>query len=97
MAAGRGARAASEAGRPKQYCPIGGVPMLTRTIGAFAAHPRVDDILVVIHPDDAALYEAASAPFAARLRTAVPGGATAAGLGARRARGAGAAKRPPRC
>ncbi|MGH6747742.1 MAG: bifunctional 2-C-methyl-D-erythritol 4-phosphate cytidylyltransferase/2-C-methyl-D-erythritol 2,4-cyclodiphosphate synthase [Methyloceanibacter sp.] len=75
VAAGRGDRAASERGRPKQYCPIGGVSMLGRTIGAFAAHPRVDDILVVIHPDDIALYEAASAPFAARLRAAVPGGA----------------------
>ena len=52
VAAGRGARAASESGWPKQYCSIGGVPMLQRTIGAFAAHPRVDDVLVVIHPDD---------------------------------------------
>jgi 2-C-methyl-D-erythritol 4-phosphate cytidylyltransferase/2-C-methyl-D-erythritol 2,4-cyclodiphosphate synthase len=49
--------------------------MLTRAIGAFAAHPRVNDILVVIHPDDATLYDAASRPFAERLRTPVPGGA----------------------
>lgn len=75
VAAGRGARAAGEAGRPKQYCPIGGVPMLARSIAAFAAHPGVDDILVVIHPDDAALYAAASQDFAQRLRRAVPGGA----------------------
>jgi len=75
VAAGRGARAASESSRPKQYCPIGGVPMLERTLAAFAEHPRVDDILVVIHPDDVALYEAASRPFATRLRPAVPGGA----------------------
>ncbi len=75
VAAGRGARAASEDGRPKQYCPIGGVPMLSRSIGAFAAHPGVDDILVVIHPDDAALYAAASEPHAMRLRRAVQGGA----------------------
>jgi 2-C-methyl-D-erythritol 4-phosphate cytidylyltransferase/2-C-methyl-D-erythritol 2,4-cyclodiphosphate synthase len=75
VAAGRGARAAGEAGRPKQYCPIGGVPMLARTIAAFAAHPSVGDILVVIHPDDATLYEAASQGFAGRLRKAVPGGA----------------------
>jgi 2-C-methyl-D-erythritol 4-phosphate cytidylyltransferase/2-C-methyl-D-erythritol 2,4-cyclodiphosphate synthase len=34
----------------------------------------VDDILVVIHPDDEALYQAASRPFAARLREAVTGG-----------------------
>lgn len=75
VAAGRGSRAAGEASRPKQYCPIGGVPMLARSIGAFAAHPGVDDILVVIHPDDASLYEAASRPFAKRLRKPVPGGA----------------------
>ncbi len=29
--------------------------MLTRTIAPFAEHPRVADILVVIHPDDEAL------------------------------------------
>lgn len=76
VAAGRGARAASEGGRPKQYCRIGGVPMIARAIGAFATHSSVSEILVVIHPDDAALYEAVSRPFAGRLRKAVPGGAT---------------------
>jgi len=75
VAAGRGARAAGEDGRPKQYCLIGGLPMLSRTIAAFAAHPGVDDILVVIHPDDAALYAAASEAHAGRLRKAVSGGA----------------------
>jgi len=75
VAAGRGARAAGEDGRPKQYCPVGGVPMIARTIAAFAAHPSVDDILVVIHPDDATLYRSASHPYAGRLRKAVPGGA----------------------
>lgn len=74
-AAGRGSRAAGEDGRPKQYSPIGGVPMITRSISAFAEHPRVEDILVVIHPDDATLYQAASDRFAGRLRKAVPGGA----------------------
>jgi 2-C-methyl-D-erythritol 4-phosphate cytidylyltransferase/2-C-methyl-D-erythritol 2,4-cyclodiphosphate synthase len=74
VAAGRGARASGEDGRPKQYRPVGGVPMLTRSIAAFAAHPDIDDILVVIHPDDARLYEAASKPHARRLRKAVPGG-----------------------
>jgi 2-C-methyl-D-erythritol 4-phosphate cytidylyltransferase/2-C-methyl-D-erythritol 2,4-cyclodiphosphate synthase len=75
VAAGRGARAADEQGRPKQYCSVGGLPMLTRTIGAFASHPDVDDILVVIHPDDRALYAAASRTYAGRLRQAVLGGA----------------------
>ena len=75
VAAGRGARAASEHALPKQYCPVGGVPVLAHSIAAFAAHPRVGDILVVIHPDDAPLYRAASQPFVERLRKAVPGGA----------------------
>ncbi|HYJ58515.1 MAG TPA: bifunctional 2-C-methyl-D-erythritol 4-phosphate cytidylyltransferase/2-C-methyl-D-erythritol 2,4-cyclodiphosphate synthase [Methyloceanibacter sp.] len=75
VAAGRGARAASDQGRPKQYYPIDGVPMLARTIAVFAGHARVDDILVVIHPEDAELYEAASRPFANRLRKSVTGGA----------------------
>ena len=75
VAAGRGVRAAShKALVPKQYWPIGGVPMLTRTIGAFAGHPRVDDVIVVIHPADAALYETAILGFAGRLRQPVPGG-----------------------
>jgi 2-C-methyl-D-erythritol 4-phosphate cytidylyltransferase/2-C-methyl-D-erythritol 2,4-cyclodiphosphate synthase len=76
VAAGRGSRAGSQLGLPKQYWPIGGVPMLARAIGPFAAHPHINDILVVIHPDDAVLYEAATAPFAARLRSPIPGGAT---------------------
>ena len=76
VAAGRGARAAGETGPPKQYCRIGGMPMIARAIGAFAAHAHVDDILVVIHPHDAELYEEASRPFARRLRKAVTGGAT---------------------
>jgi 2-C-methyl-D-erythritol 4-phosphate cytidylyltransferase/2-C-methyl-D-erythritol 2,4-cyclodiphosphate synthase len=75
VAAGRGSRAAGDRGRPKQYCPIGGAPMLTHTLAAFAHHPRVDDILVVIHPDDAALYGEASEPYAARLRSPIAGGA----------------------
>jgi 2-C-methyl-D-erythritol 4-phosphate cytidylyltransferase/2-C-methyl-D-erythritol 2,4-cyclodiphosphate synthase len=75
VAAGRGSRAAQEAVHPKQYLPIGGVPMVTRSIAAFAGHPRVDDIVVVIHPDDAPLYQAASGGFGKRLRAPVPGGA----------------------
>jgi 2-C-methyl-D-erythritol 4-phosphate cytidylyltransferase/2-C-methyl-D-erythritol 2,4-cyclodiphosphate synthase len=75
VAAGRGARMAKDVGLPKQYCRIGGVPMLTRSIDAFTAHPRVDDIIVVIHPDDLDLYEAASRPFAGGLREPVTGGA----------------------
>jgi 2-C-methyl-D-erythritol 4-phosphate cytidylyltransferase/2-C-methyl-D-erythritol 2,4-cyclodiphosphate synthase len=75
VAAGRGARAANDTRKPKQYCRIGGEAMLTRTIGAFAAHPGIDDVVVVIHPDDAALYAEASRAFSARLLPPVTGGA----------------------
>ena len=80
VAAGRGTRAAETGtthaeGLPKQYRPLGGVPMLARSIGAFAEHPDVNAVAVVINPDDADLYAAAAAPFATRLRAAVPGGA----------------------
>ena len=60
---------------PKQYLPVGGVPILTRAIAAFAGHPDVDDVIVAIHPDDVGLYEAASQGFSSRLRPPVAGGA----------------------
>jgi 2-C-methyl-D-erythritol 4-phosphate cytidylyltransferase / 2-C-methyl-D-erythritol 2,4-cyclodiphosphate synthase len=75
VAAGRGARAAHAPGLPKQYRPVGGVPILARAIAAFAEHPGVGDILVVIHADDELLYRAASEPFTRRLRKPVSGGA----------------------
>jgi 2-C-methyl-D-erythritol 4-phosphate cytidylyltransferase len=49
-AGGRGERAG--AGVPKQFRPIGGVPMLLRAIRPFAAHPRVRAIVVAL-PEDA--------------------------------------------
>jgi 2-C-methyl-D-erythritol 4-phosphate cytidylyltransferase / 2-C-methyl-D-erythritol 2,4-cyclodiphosphate synthase len=75
VAAGRGTRATGEAAVPKQYWPLGGVPMLARSIGVFAEHRSVDEILVVVHGDDAKLYQEAAAPYAARLRSPVLGGA----------------------
>jgi len=75
VAAGRGTRATGETLVPKQYWPLGGVPMLTRSIAAFAGHAGVGDIAVVIHPGDAARYDAAARPFGERLLAAVAGGA----------------------
>ena len=75
VAAGRGARAASDAKAPKQYLPLGGRAMLTRTIGPFAAHNRIDDIQVVIHPDDLGLYTEAALPFSGHLLPPARGGA----------------------
>ena len=75
VAAGRGARAANESGRPKQYCSVGGLPVLARSLAAFATHPQIGEILVVINPDDTRFYADATRPFAGRLRSAVAGGA----------------------
>lgn len=50
LAGGRGTRAGG--GMPKQYRRIAGVPMMRLTLEAFAAHPRIDAVRAVIHPDD---------------------------------------------
>ncbi|HEY8509993.1 MAG TPA: 2-C-methyl-D-erythritol 4-phosphate cytidylyltransferase, partial [Steroidobacteraceae bacterium] len=75
VAAGRGTRAGGSA-VPKQYRLLGGKPVLSRTIAAFARHPRVSAIQVAIHPDDRALYDACCAGLTAKLRPPVWGGAT---------------------
>jgi 2-C-methyl-D-erythritol 4-phosphate cytidylyltransferase/2-C-methyl-D-erythritol 2,4-cyclodiphosphate synthase len=76
VAAGRGLRASGlKPLIPKQYLQVCGVTILTRAIAAFAGHPKVDDVVVVIHPEDSALYEAASQSFSSRLRPPVSGGA----------------------
>lgn len=55
VASGRGSRIGGDV--PKQYQNIGGKPILWHTINRFVAHDGIDAILVVIHPDDIALYE----------------------------------------
>ena len=50
VAAGRGMRVGGET--PKQYHEIGGRSILRRSIDAFLAHPDVDQVLVVVAPDD---------------------------------------------
>lgn len=72
VAGGRGIRAGG--GMPKQYRPLAGVPLLRRTVQRFAAHPRIDGVCVVIHPDDRALYDKAVAGL--DLIDPVHGGAT---------------------
>lgn len=55
VAAGKGARAGGTV--PKQYAPLLGKPILRWTLEAFAKHPKVDTIQVVIGADDGELYE----------------------------------------
>lgn len=71
VAAGIGARMGG--GVPKQYRPIAGKPMLRHALEALLAHPAVGMVQVVIHPDHAPLYEAASAGLS--LLPAIHGGA----------------------
>jgi 2-C-methyl-D-erythritol 4-phosphate cytidylyltransferase/2-C-methyl-D-erythritol 2,4-cyclodiphosphate synthase len=58
VAAGRGHRAGD--GLPKQYRAVGGKPVLRHAVENMLAVPGIDAVSVVIHPDDAALYEAAT-------------------------------------
>jgi 1-deoxy-D-xylulose-5-phosphate synthase len=76
VAAGRGTRAMQADGVAKQYQHIGAVPVLTRTLRAFAAHPRIAQCLVVTHPDDRMAYAAATRGLEAHLLPPVDGGAT---------------------
>lgn len=52
MAAGRGTRLGE--GPPKQYQPVGGVPMVLRALRPFVAHPDVAQVVLVLPPADAA-------------------------------------------
>lgn len=72
VCAGRGTRMGP--GAPKQYRLLGGVPVLRHTALAFRDHPAITEIAVVIHRDDHALYEAATAGLG--LRAPIIGGAT---------------------
>jgi 2-C-methyl-D-erythritol 4-phosphate cytidylyltransferase / 2-C-methyl-D-erythritol 2,4-cyclodiphosphate synthase len=58
VAAGRGTRLGAPL--PKQYLPLAGEPLLRHTLKALAAHPRIQGVRAVIHPDDLAHYEKAA-------------------------------------
>jgi 2-C-methyl-D-erythritol 4-phosphate cytidylyltransferase / 2-C-methyl-D-erythritol 2,4-cyclodiphosphate synthase len=78
VAAGRGERAGSHAEGPKQYRRIGGRPVISHTLDLFVNWQPARRIVVVIHPDDEALFEMArenALPAGNRL-TVVHGGPT---------------------
>jgi 2-C-methyl-D-erythritol 4-phosphate cytidylyltransferase/2-C-methyl-D-erythritol 2,4-cyclodiphosphate synthase len=72
VAAGHGTRAGE--GPPKQYRSLGGMPVLRRSVEAFARHPAVDAVQVVISPEHRAHYDAAVAGLS--LPAPIHGGAT---------------------
>src|SRR5688500_15502759 len=70
-AGGSGSRLGGEV--PKQFLPLGNQTILQRTVAAFTAHTRVDDVIVAL-PAGMAASEVLGA-LHAKLRC-VPGGAT---------------------
>ncbi len=58
-ACGRGNRFNQGDGLPKQYLPLAGTPLLRHSILAFLNHPKISDVICIIHPDDVELYEEA--------------------------------------
>ncbi len=74
VAAGRGTRATTLDGLPKQYAEIGGRSILARTLEPFLLHPAVSTTVVVIHKDDHELY--ARAVDGLPVTANVEGGAT---------------------
>ncbi|TPW33040.1 bifunctional 2-C-methyl-D-erythritol 4-phosphate cytidylyltransferase/2-C-methyl-D-erythritol 2,4-cyclodiphosphate synthase [Martelella alba] len=95
VAAGRGERAGAPEEGPKQYRPIGGKPVISHTLSVFSTWRQAEGrIVVVIHPDDEALFVAARNIVAGAEKIEfVHGGATRqmsvlAGLRALEGRGA---------
>ena len=85
VAAGRGTRLGGKT--PKQYQPIGGVPMVLRALRPFTAHPDVARVALVLPAADAAEPPAFLRGVLGEGLVLVPGGAertdsVAAGLAA---------------
>jgi len=86
VAAGRGVRAQAGGGgtgaaaggaehaEPKQFRPVGGVPLLLRAIRPFAQHPRVGPIVVVLAPEHAAAPPAWLRPLLSERLLVAAGG-----------------------
>src|SRR5580704_18710283 len=55
LAAGRGARFGGAL--PKQYLALSGSSVLRHAVNAFAAHSRIDGVLVTIRPEDRDVYD----------------------------------------
>jgi 2-C-methyl-D-erythritol 4-phosphate cytidylyltransferase/2-C-methyl-D-erythritol 2,4-cyclodiphosphate synthase len=62
VAAGRGSRFGGAL--PKQYLPLGGASVLRHAVAAFATHPRIDGVQVVIRDEDRATFARSMAGLA---------------------------------
>lgn len=76
LASGRGARMGGAT--PKVYLPVGGVPILLRTVRRLAELDRDAEIVLAIHAEDRGTHLAPLLPALTELgvRTVVDGGAT---------------------
>lgn len=72
VAAGRGSRFGAD--RPKQYVSLAGRAVLRHAAEALAAHPGIDAVRAVVHPEDGEAYAAATRGL--DLLPPVHGGAT---------------------
>ncbi len=72
VAAGRGQRFGGPL--PKLYAELAGRPVLGHALARLTAHPRIDRVLAVIHPDDRALYDRAATGL--ELPEPITGGAS---------------------
>ena len=72
VAAGQGSRFGGPL--PKQYLPLAGASVLRHAVSALAGHPRIADVLVVIRPEDWALF--ARSVAGVRVLPPVAGGPT---------------------
>ena len=73
VAAGGGVRAGGAI--PKQYRPLGGLPMLVHSLRRFLDHDAIDTVQVVVGEGQDAAYAAAVSAHP-RLRPPVQGGPT---------------------
>jgi 2-C-methyl-D-erythritol 4-phosphate cytidylyltransferase len=73
VAAGQGSRFGGEV--PKQFLPVGGVPVLLRALRPFTSHPEVGHVVVVLAPAHAERPPEFLAPLAGAGLTIVAGGA----------------------
>jgi 2-C-methyl-D-erythritol 4-phosphate cytidylyltransferase len=78
LAGGTGTRVGSEL--PKQLLEVGGRTLLEHALATFHAHPRVDDVVLVMAADhlDAARALVERGGYGDTVRAVVPGGATRA-------------------
>jgi 2-C-methyl-D-erythritol 4-phosphate cytidylyltransferase / 2-C-methyl-D-erythritol 2,4-cyclodiphosphate synthase len=71
VAAGRGTRVGGAI--PKQYLPLGGASVLRHAVAAFATHPRIGAVQVVIREEDRRIFDEAMVSLP--MLPPVPGGA----------------------